>query len=517
MINVKTNNYVPSGQPELSPFPVLAKIVSHLEPSYMGKLEVQILRNVSGELLDGITHPVSMVSPFWGQTSVDYNTSDSGYDYTQKSYGMWMIPPDVGTVGIVIFINGNAKRGYWIGFVPDEGVNFMTPGIAATELTNPQIYRTDKFAGTNEIQRLPVAEYNKRAVPQGTTISDPTTVAKPIHPLAQILTDQGLVYDDTRGLTSSSSRRELPSMVFGISTPGPIDKRENAPRGDVGPPGDKINKQVSRLGGTTFVMDDGDSAFLRKGPASTTPPEYAAIEQGDTIPDDPTIPHNECVRIRTRTGHQILLHNSEDLIYIGNAKGTTWIELTSNGKIDIYAKDSISIHSEQDLNFRADRDINLEAGRNFNVHAAGNKTEEINGNLNLVVAKDQKITTLGNLDVLTQGHTYITSGSRIDFRSSKIYATAGRIYWNSSSSANQATPASTLSKHKIPDSEGATALLSIMNRVPLQEPWPHHENLNPAMFVSSKTDRNEADITVPSMFGKYTTSVDTFRRDAVKK
>jgi hypothetical protein len=63
------------------------------------------------------------------------------------------------------------------------------------------------------------------------------------------------------------------------------------------------------------------------------------------------------------------MHNSEDLIYIGNAKGTAWVELTSNGKIDIYAADSISIHTETDLNIKADRDINMEAGRNINMKA----------------------------------------------------------------------------------------------------------------------------------------------------
>ena len=50
---------------------------------------------------------------------------------------------------------------------------------------------------------------------------------------------------------------------------------------------------------------------------------------------------------------QILLHNSEDLIYIGNGRGTAWVELTSNGKIDVYAKDSINFRTETDLNIKA--------------------------------------------------------------------------------------------------------------------------------------------------------------------
>ena len=70
-------------------------------------------------------------------------------------------------------------------------------------------------------------------------------------------------------------------------------------------------------------MDDGDDKFLRKGRPKDTAMEYANIEaqeEGGMLQDP-----NELVRLRTRTGHQILLHNTEDLIYIANARGTSWI------------------------------------------------------------------------------------------------------------------------------------------------------------------------------------------------
>ena len=176
------------------------------------------------------------------------------------------------------------------------------------------------------------------------------------------------------------------------------------------------NVPVSHLGGTTFVMDDGDDKFLRKKPAggdNAGPPEYAAVEQGDSS-GNVEIPHNELVRIRTRTGHQILFHNSEDLIYIGNSRGTTWIELTSNGKIDIYAKDSISVHSENDINFTAKRDINfhavegninLTAKMNFNCYADMNYEIKANG--------DGKLTATGNTNIKSGGN-HIESAPRID-------------------------------------------------------------------------------------------------------
>jgi len=355
-----TSNYAPVDQPDPRPGPFLAKVVSHLDPTYMGVLEVEILRPVGGQASEGELHQVKMMSPFWGQTSVDYVGDDpNDYNNTQKSYGMWFVPPDVGTTVVVIFIDGDPKRGYWMGCIPDDSMNFMVPGLAATSAV------VDGSGG----KRVPVAEYNKAV---NATPVDPTQVKKPRHPLADVLQAQGLLDDDIRGITTSSARREAPSSVFGISTPGPIDKRANAKRGPVGKKEHKIpNAPVSRLGGTTFVMDDGDANFLRKTHAKDGPPEYVSVEQDGPSGANNTIPHNELFRIRTRTGHQILLHNSEDLIYIGNARGTTWIEMTSNGKIDIYAGDDISMHTKGNFNVTADKDINLTSGGSVNINSGG--------------------------------------------------------------------------------------------------------------------------------------------------
>jgi hypothetical protein len=342
-----------------------------------------------------------------------------------------------------------------MGCVPDQLQNFMVPGLAATKF-NVEGSPADKDGREG---RTPTAEYNKKVNPAATP--DATKITKPKHPFASVLENQGLLLDDTRGITTSSARREVPSMVFGISTPGPIDKQPGAQKGDVGKKEHKITGAfVSRLGGTTFVMDDGDDKYLRKTPAGEGPPEYAAAGQGETD-GDPTIPHNELVRIRTRTGHQILLHNSEDLIYIGNAKGTTWIELSSNGKIDIYAKDSISVHSENDINFTADRDINLTAGRNVNINA----TEET------------RITSGTN--------SYINSGEQ------HVETAPTAIHMNG--------PTAT----KAPKSA----------RIPTAEPWAGHENLDPLSHTPDKTEAVlEPELIEPEYFKRYTTSTDTFEK-----
>ena len=351
----------------IGPGPFEAIVVSNLDTTYMGTLKVDILKNnASGSLPEklGTSIEVRYLSPFYGVTNPAHTTNNDGYAATQKSYGMWFVPPDVGARVLVTFAEGDIANGFWIGCVQDKFMNFMVPdGRASTTLTTPQT--PDNVQGL----KIPVGEYNKKT--EKGNGRDPTRYNKPYNKdFTQSLEIQGLIRDENRGTTSSSARREVPSSVFGISTPGPIDKRQGAPKGLVGEAGLKHSKFVNRLGGSSFVMDDGDDTLLRVTHPSAGPPTYANVEAGQLFGQS-TIPHNEVMRFRTRTGHQILMHNSEDFIYIANSRGTAWVELTSDGKIDVYGLDSISIHSDADINLTADRDVNIEGGRNVNMRASG--------------------------------------------------------------------------------------------------------------------------------------------------
>jgi len=526
-----------------NPGPYLAKIVSFLDPAYMGNLQVQLLQEVGGEPRKGSqTHSVRYMSPFMGYTDSEFTTTEMDFNNSQKSYGMWMIPPDVGSIVMVIFVEGDPKRGYWIGCVhnaQNPGVNFMTPGYAATT-----------YNDESSTKRLPVAEYNEKAI--GMCPADLTKTKKAIHPFKNILVRQGLLLDDIRGITSSSARREWPSAVFGISTPGPIDKQDGAKKAKTGKIDNEATTFVSRLGGSSFVMDDGDDKFLRVSSAASGPPEYASVEgketvrRGDVTKGNVTIPHNELIRLRTRTGHQILLHNSEDLIYIGNARGTSWIELSSNGKIDIYAEDSISIHTKNDLNFYADRDINMECGRNFNIKVGGEMQTEVIANQNSIVNGNQsnwvignvnttidgnhlhknggnfdlktvgntKLTADGNSEINSGGKNVITAGGALDIKSggaskwtgdgavsiggAKLVLSGKTINLNGPPAPTAATAAKAaaavkpkyLKTHSVPSDIGTTLFKTILRRVPTREPWAHHENLDPSKFTQAATDRD---------------------------
>jgi hypothetical protein len=511
--------------------PYLAKIISHLDPSFMGSLEVTLLRdqgNTIGE--DTQTYIVKCAQPFYGYTAFEnmgQNTATDGkvptieaYNDTQKSYGMWFVPPDVGVTVLVVFVDGDPSQGYWIGCIPSRFTNNMVPGIAGS--TNVDMDKADKDK-YNTKQPLPIAELNRRLNKRDQNL-DIDNAKRPLHPIAERFLEQGLLEDDVRGVTTSSARRNTPSMVFGISTPGPLDKRPQAKKARLGTANSQTigTVPVSRLGGTQFVMDDGDDRYQRTTPAGGPnggPVKYADVLAGEK--GDPTIPYSEYFRIRTRTGHQLLMHNSEDLIYIGNAKGTTWVELTSNGKIDIYAADSISIHTENDLNIKAARDINMEAGRNINmktlsgqmhvetatnfeVFANANGKITIGKNLDILVGSDTKISQVGTFDLNSGGDNRLSTSGNTSIGSAGDHKeTAATINMNSDLPADPAVNADfvkPLILHANPATSSARdwastkyqsgTTNSIMKRIPMHEPWPLHENQAPNLLTPDDTDRD---------------------------
>ena len=170
------------------------------------------------------------------------------------------------------------------------------------------------------------------------------------------------------------------------------------------------------------------------------------------------------------------MHNSEDLIYIGNAKGTTWIEMTANGKIDIFADDSISIHSKGDFNFKTDRDFNLEANRNINLKASTLNTEVATENLKVTGSQTNQIGATQNTTVGATSNLYAGANVNIDV--------GGLV--NIANGVFTGLPVTDLSVFTNP----GESTDSIMKRIPQHEPWGHHENLNPTNVSKTYTDRS---------------------------
>ena len=386
---------VDPGQEKFSAGPYIARVIKHADPYYLGALEVELLKTTEagsiGETL-GQTTIVYYASPFYGVTGAQHLGKNDNYASTQKSYGWWAVPPDPGTLVLCTFVEGSREFGYWFGCIPERGMTFMLPsGQSSTEQLSGPV--PQKYKG----KRLPAGEYNKKITKPHT--NNLVKYKRPVNEdMVAALVEQGLVEDDIRGITTSSAQREFPSAVVGFSSPGPVDKRGGSPQGEIGIKESRATVHVNRLGSSSFVIDDGDDKFLRAGSPADTAYEYINKEASQKG-GDVTRPANELIRMRTRTGAQVLLHTSEDLIYINNSTGSCWIEMSSNGKLDVYAKDSISFHTENDFNFNADRDINFEAGRNVNFLVNGNMNTSVAGEYDLLIGIDGKITVRNDFDI----------------------------------------------------------------------------------------------------------------------
>jgi len=229
----------------------------------------------------------------------------------------------------------------------------MLPALGSsmnTDLTYASTTVTSSYAAGNA---APVTEFNEN-IPGNNTNANFYNLAKPIHePQYAILKQQGLNQDTTRGTITSSSQRETPSAVFGISTPGrPLNDPATDPnyvtKLNAGTLTEEYYRVKTRKGGHTFVMDDGSVLGV-----------------------------DQLVRLRTAGGHQILMHDTEQTIYISHATGNSWVELTKDGSINIYSKNDLSFRSEGNVNIHSDKNINLNAGGNIHVNKTISNTSPI--------------------------------------------------------------------------------------------------------------------------------------------
>jgi GH24 family phage-related lysozyme (muramidase) len=167
----------------------------------MGRLKVWI-PELSGDPADEHGwYIVNYCSPFAGSTNIISNTNSNSFEGTQKSYGMWFVPPDINNEVVCAFINGDPGRGVWLGCLYQQNMNHMVPGLP----------------GNNSTASLPVAEYNKKV--KQPTLQSPS---RPLYePLADQLVKQGLNTDTLRGVSDSGARRTNPQLdVYGVLTPG---------------------------------------------------------------------------------------------------------------------------------------------------------------------------------------------------------------------------------------------------------------------------------------------------------
>lgn len=456
--------------------PYIAVVRGHVEGTRMGQLIVSIpdwsgavAPSDEGNTSDQIV--VSYASPFYGTTfGTDSGQNPNTPQTSGQSYGMWMVPPDIGCKVLVTFVAGDLDRGYWFACVYDSPSHHMVPANGrniggSTNTTAPSDQLAAYLTGDSIV---PVVEYDTTQAGSFSGDGLSNTDRYPHEVQTMTLIQQGLDKDPVRGAISSSSLRESPSNVYGISTPGRRATKNNQVAS---------NSQAVfyRKGGHTFVMDDG-------------------AEDGT----------DQLIRLRTAGGHQILMNDTEKVLYIASATGAQWLEFSPNGSINVFASAGFNLRSEGAINMHSDAAINMCAptikmdaivsGKgvglpSISLNSMGSFKASAVMSASLTGDVSVSVSSLGKASVTTGGALSLSSTAEtslygtilnIGAKSSVTSINGSMINLNCGSMAKPGAPTPSIPAipHTLPDATWAgtgwivaPTLLSTVTVAPSHEPW----------------------------------------------
>jgi hypothetical protein len=188
------------------------------------------------------------------------------------------------------------------------------------------------------------------------------------------------------------------------------------------------------------------------------------------------------IRIRTSKGHQITMSDDGDCFYIIHANGQSWIELGTEGTLDVYSTNSVNVRTEGDINLHADKNINMFAGESINIKS---KSVKINSTKNLELAAEGTLAAYskGNFGVLSDGALNMKSSGGGWDAGGSMALKAGTIDLNGGASPGSVSKPTVIEDLELPDTIFETnvgwkveegKLKTIVTRAPTHEPYPYH-------------------------------------------
>lgn len=376
--------------PQLQFFGITSGVVVDTnDPQEMGR--IRVVCQLLGDRLDTAVTDIPWalyMSPFGGMTEV--GTRGSGTDPVNGStaYGMWAIPKVGANVGVMC-LNGNPMQRIWVGCVYEQHTPHTLPHGRYMTDTHPAL-ETDGMA----------------VVPNGPYAGNEKFIQPLRANLATAFNSKGTAENHefaTRGADYSASSVDADQLSFTFSSVADDD----GIAGDnwTSTQGYSINRQDPHAP-TPQTKRNYDSMVT-----SITSAGFHSVSMDDRQ-------ENCRVRLRTTSGHQILLDDTNERIYISTAEGRNWIEMDQAGNIDGYTSGKINLHAEQDINLTSDKTVRLFGKEGIHAYT--------DGEMNLQAKKDINIKTDTQLQVKAGTTTKIETGTSLYLKSGTDFkATAG--------------------------------------------------------------------------------------------
>jgi hypothetical protein len=345
--------------PSTVPFVTIGTVVDTNDPQQMGRIRVVCSQwgDPWGSNVEDLPWAIYM-SPFGGQVQV--GSRGPGIQETEGgvAYGMWAIPK-VGSQVAVLCIDGNPMTRMYFGCIYDQFTPHTMPHGRFMYDDHPELEK----AGDDPAPYGPYSSSEKF-----------------IQPLADNL-----------------------KQAFGHKSEANYEFRSRAAdysvsRIDVS----QLNQTYSRVqddkdvkhGDWTSTQGYQVSRTDPHAPSSYTDRNYDSMVYSFSTPgfhafsmDDRQ--ENCRLRFRTTSGHQIILDDTNERIYIATAKGNNWIELDMDGNIDIFSANKVNIRSSSEINMTSDKSIRMYAKEGIHMHS--------DDEIRLDAAKDMSLKSAQNI------------------------------------------------------------------------------------------------------------------------
>lgn len=386
----------------------VGRVVDTNDPNQMGRIRVYI-PGLDRDTANVGDIPFAMYcSPLAGHGHVQTRGPTEELTNGPVAYGMFNIPK-VGTDVLIAHLNGNAQYRIWFGSLfgmfltdtlPHGRFTFNNPDnpgvldgpLSATEEPIQPIYnnltgaftRTTAVAsndGATDTQPRVNFEYRSRGMDYQASGLGLSQKNSPDQQISSIPDDRNFVFTEEDGTEFKQGDFTQGYALSQIEPDVPYDPS---------------------------LVDGGQN--LDPSTYSWTTPGFHSIAMDDRA-------ENCRMRLRTTTGHTIIMDDTNERIYIATANGNNWIEMDQDGSIDVYSSKRVSVHAESDINFttegsfrvNAAQGIHMTSGADVRVTTAGNVEVDTTGDNNIVASGDTTIQSTGSINLIAQTTLNLTS------------------------------------------------------------------------------------------------------------
>lgn len=378
-------------QPQTSQYVTIGTVVDTNDPQQMGRVRVVCPQwgDVWGSKVEDLPWAIYM-TPFGGQVQVGSRGPGVQQSTGGIAYGMWAVPK-VGSQVAVLCIDGNPMTRMYFGCVYDQFTPHTMPHGRFMYDDHPEL----ENSGSD-------------AAPYGPF----TSAEKLIQPLAQ---NGRQAFGNKPEPNFEFRSRFADYTVTRVSveqlaqTFSKVQDDKDIKHGDWT---STQGYQVSRTdpaAPSSFTDRNYDSMVY-----SFTSPGFHSLSMDDRQ-------ENCRIRLRTTSGHQILMDDTNERIYIATAQGNNWIEMDQDGNIDIFTTNKVNVHANKDINLTSDETIRMYGKKGVHI-----KSDD---EIRVEAAQDIHVKTPQNIRAHADQAIFLQSGTNAHLKAgTSVFVEAGSAF-----------------------------------------------------------------------------------------